>query len=49
MAFWRRTPRQMQAATDSVAVAPASPAVERAKSPRSRMMRQYDLVERVRS
>ena len=49
MAFWRRISRQMQAATDSVAVAPASPVVERAKSPRSRMMRQYDLVERVRS
>ncbi len=42
----------MQAATESVAVAPASlrlrPA-KPAKSPRSRMMRQYDLVERVRS
>src|SRR6187431_3580207 len=49
MAFWRRISRQMQAATDSVAVAPALPVVERPKSPRSRMMRQYDLVERVRS
>src|SRR6266568_1049630 len=49
MAFWRRRSRQMEAATDSVAVAPASPVAERAKSPRSRMMRQYDLVERVRS
>src|SRR5438309_7000803 len=49
MAFWRRRPGQMQAATDSVAVAPASPVTERPKSPRSRMMRQYDLVERVRS
>src|SRR3954466_7600565 len=49
MAFWRRRPRQMEAATDSVAVAPTSPVLERAKSPRSRMMRQYDLVERVRS
>src|SRR5260370_10232296 len=49
MAFWRRRPRQMEAATDSVAVAPAAPVTERAKSPRSRMMRQYDLVERVRS
>ena len=49
MAFWRRKPRQMEAATDSVVVAPASPVTERAKSPRSRMMRQYDLVERVRS
>src|SRR5258708_1999258 len=51
MAYWRRSPRQMQAATDSVAVAPlSSPApVKAAKAPRSRMMRQYDLVERVRS
>jgi len=40
----------MQAATDSVAVASSPPApVKPVKSPRSRMMRQYDLVERVRS
>jgi guanosine-3',5'-bis(diphosphate) 3'-pyrophosphohydrolase len=50
MAYWRRSPGQMQAATESVAVAPAaSVPVKPAKSPRSRMMRQYDLVERVRS
>jgi GTP diphosphokinase / guanosine-3',5'-bis(diphosphate) 3'-diphosphatase len=50
MAYWRRTPRQMQAATDTVAVAPPPSVPGRApKSPRSRMMRQYDLVERVRS
>src|ERR1700737_3054033 len=50
MAYWRRNPRQMQAATDTVAVAPSPPALVRApKSPRPRMMRQYDLVERVRS
>src|ERR1700738_1361162 len=50
MAYWRRRPGQMQAATESVAVAPSSPVpVKAAKSPRSRMMRQYDLVERVRS
>src|SRR3981189_3017891 len=50
MAYWRRTPRQMLAATETVAVAPASPVVEKAAKPaRSRMMRQYDLVERVRS
>jgi guanosine-3',5'-bis(diphosphate) 3'-pyrophosphohydrolase len=57
MAYWRRSPRQMQAATDSVVVAPASalPAsaapkpAKPSKSPRSGMMRQYDLVERVRS
>src|SRR3982075_2093498 len=60
MAYWRRSPRQMQAATDSVAVAAKSAAAraavvrppvapKSAKPPRSRMMRQYDLVERVRS
>ena len=54
MAYWRRSPGQMQAATDSVAVAPLSPvpaptAARPAKSTRSGMMRQYDLVERVRS
>src|SRR6185437_5206571 len=54
MANWRLSPRQMQAATDSVAVAPSSAAsaatgARPAKSPRARMMRQYDLVERVRS
>ena len=54
MAYWRR-PGQMQAATDSVAVVPESaapttaPAAKPAKTPRTRMMRQYDLVERVRS
>ena len=55
MAFGRRSLEQMQAATDSVAVAPAPalPAAPKSarplKSPRSGMMRQYDLVERVRS
>src|ERR1700732_5126503 len=51
MAYWRRSPQQMQAATESVAVAaPSAPApATPAKSPRPRMMRQYDLVERVRS
>jgi hypothetical protein len=43
MAYWRRSPRQMQAATNQVAVAPTSPVADRPKSPRSRMMRQYDL------
>jgi guanosine-3',5'-bis(diphosphate) 3'-pyrophosphohydrolase len=38
----------MQAATESVAVAPTAP-VARPARPRARMMRQYDLVERVRS
>src|SRR5471030_2517583 len=50
MAYWRRSPGQMQAATESVAVAPDSAGPAKAgKSPRPRMMRQYDLVERVRS
>ncbi len=54
MANGRRSSRQMQAATDSVAVAAPSLAAGKAvetppKAPRSRMMRQYDLVERVRS
>jgi GTP diphosphokinase / guanosine-3',5'-bis(diphosphate) 3'-diphosphatase len=39
----------MQAATDSVAVAPTAPVAARPAKPRARMMRQYDLVERVRS
>jgi guanosine-3',5'-bis(diphosphate) 3'-pyrophosphohydrolase len=38
----------MQGATESVAVAPTAPVARPAK-PRARMMRQYDLVERVRS
>ncbi|MGY3690323.1 guanosine-3',5'-bis(diphosphate) 3'-pyrophosphohydrolase [Bradyrhizobium sp. USDA 3240] len=49
MAYRRRSSIQMQAATETVAVAPASPAAERPAKPRARMMRQYDLVERVRS
>lgn len=49
MAYRRRSPNQMQAATETVAVAPASPTVEKPVRPRARMMRQYDLVERVRS
>src|SRR5947209_15214854 len=49
MAYWRRSSRQMQAATNQVAVAPTSPVAERPKSPRSQMMRQYDLIDRVRS
>ncbi|MBK5653625.1 MAG: bifunctional (p)ppGpp synthetase/guanosine-3',5'-bis(diphosphate) 3'-pyrophosphohydrolase [Rhizobium sp.] len=39
----------MQAASETVAVAPASSTAERPAKPRTRMMRQYDLVERVRS
>jgi len=49
MAYRRQNPPQMQAATESAAVAPSSVPTRQAKVPRSRMMRQYDLVERVRS
>ncbi|SEC19741.1 RelA/SpoT family protein [Bradyrhizobium erythrophlei] len=49
MAYQRRSSIQMQAATETVAVAPASSTAERPAKPRTRMMRQYDLVERVRS
>jgi guanosine-3',5'-bis(diphosphate) 3'-pyrophosphohydrolase len=51
MAYWRQSPPQMQAAAEP-ATAPttfAAPAPVRTAKPRSRMMRQYDLVERVRS
>src|SRR3954452_12376618 len=48
MAYWRRSSRQTQAATDSAAVAPGPSAAVKPR-PRSRMMRQYDLVDRVRS
>src|SRR5256886_16909297 len=47
MAYWRQSPPQMQAAADRAALVPAR--VRTTKPPRSRMMRQYDLVERVRS
>src|SRR5882724_10690878 len=46
MAYWRQSPPQMQAAADQAAVAHAP---VKTSKPRSRMMRQYDLVERVRS
>jgi RelA/SpoT family (p)ppGpp synthetase len=47
MAFGRRTTHQMQATADAAAVATAP---KRAvKTPRFKMMRQYDLVDRVRS
>ncbi|WP_295855323.1 RelA/SpoT family protein, partial [Tardiphaga sp.] len=56
MATSRRTPRQMQAASDVIAVPPTSPdvpvpdvPVKVPRASRARMMRQYDLVERVRS
>ncbi|MDF0581816.1 RelA/SpoT family protein [Bradyrhizobium yuanmingense] len=48
MVYRRRRSTQMLAATESVAVAPTAP-VARPARPRARMMRQYDLVERVRS
>ncbi|GLR84826.1 RelA/SpoT family protein [Bradyrhizobium iriomotense] len=49
MVYRRRRFTQMEAATDSVAVAPTAPTAARPAKPRARMMRQYDLVERVRS
>src|SRR6202045_5088810 len=50
MAYWRRSREQMQAAIESVAVAPSAPVAAKAvKAPRTRMMRQYDLVETVRA
>ncbi|MGV7215880.1 RelA/SpoT family protein [Bradyrhizobium sp. UFLA05-112] len=48
MVYRRRKFTQMEAATESVAVAPTAPTT-RPPKPRARMMRQYDLVERVRS
>src|SRR6201995_2287530 len=48
MAGRRQSQPQMQAAAEPVAVAGSAPARPQ-KAPRSRMMRQYDLVERVRS
>ena len=47
MANWPRRRRQVQAAAASAVAAPMP--VVPAKAPRPRMMRQYDLVERVRS
>ncbi|MGL5168733.1 MAG: RelA/SpoT family protein [Afipia sp.] len=50
MAIWHRKQPQMQAATEAVAAVPAaSPVVPIKKPPRAKMMRQYDLVDRVRA
>ena len=50
MAPGRRTSRQMQAAADTAVAAPdAAASPRRARNSRARMMRQYDLVERVRA
>jgi guanosine-3',5'-bis(diphosphate) 3'-pyrophosphohydrolase len=50
MAFWRRNPRQMEAAAGPAAAAPMlAPVAKPAKRSPTRMMRQYDLVERVRA
>ncbi|UTD28828.1 bifunctional (p)ppGpp synthetase/guanosine-3',5'-bis(diphosphate) 3'-pyrophosphohydrolase [Bradyrhizobium sp. WD16] len=50
MAYWRRFPRQMQAAADAAAAPPpVAPVARSAKRSPTRMMRQYDLVERVRA
>ncbi|MGB5902229.1 MAG: bifunctional (p)ppGpp synthetase/guanosine-3',5'-bis(diphosphate) 3'-pyrophosphohydrolase [Xanthobacteraceae bacterium] len=51
IAYWRRNVRQLQPEAEPAApVAPSAVEVQKpAKPPRSQMMRQYDLVERVRS
>ena len=50
MVNWRQNQPQMQAATETVAVVPSAPVeVPARKQPRAKMMRQYDLVERVRA
>ncbi|OQW58191.1 MAG: GTP pyrophosphokinase [Proteobacteria bacterium SG_bin9] len=49
MAPGRRQSRQMQAAADASAAAQATAAPRRPRNPRPQMMRQYDLVERVRA
>ena len=52
MAFLRRTIGQMLAPADSMAAAPpagAVPARAPVKTPRAKMMRQYELVDRVRA
>src|SRR5690242_6666776 len=49
MAYGRRNSSQMQTATDQVAVAAPGASMPQPRRARPRMMRQYDLVERVRS
>ncbi|NVN86287.1 MAG: bifunctional (p)ppGpp synthetase/guanosine-3',5'-bis(diphosphate) 3'-pyrophosphohydrolase [Rhodopseudomonas sp.] len=50
MAYWRRNSRQMEAASGALAVAvPEAVPVKPPRASRARMMRQYDLVELVRS
>lgn len=49
MAIGRRTPQQTQATADAVASAAVAPSPPPKKSPRAKMMRQYDLVDRVRA
>jgi RelA/SpoT family (p)ppGpp synthetase len=49
MAFWRQKSKQMEAAAGTVAEAPASAVTVRPAAARARMMRQYDLVDRVRA
>ena len=50
MVNWRQNQPQMQAATETVPVVPSAPVeVPARKQPRAKMMRQYDLVERVRA
>ncbi len=49
MTIWRRTVRQMQAAADTAVAAIAPEPKRPVKSSRTKMMRQYDLVDRVRA
>ncbi|MES2751578.1 MAG: hypothetical protein V4661_09430, partial [Pseudomonadota bacterium] len=50
MAFWRRNQQQAQATTEAVAeVSAVRPAAPVKKAARAKMMRQYDLVDRVRA
>lgn len=49
MATWRQNHHQMQAATDVSAVAQADASATAKKPTRTKMMRQYDLVDRVRA
>src|SRR5471030_1304714 len=50
MAIWRRTSQQAQATADAVTAVPvARELVPPKKLPRAKMMRQYDLVDRVRA
>ncbi len=49
MATWRQNQHQMQAAADAGAMPPADSSTAAKKPARGKMMRQYDLVDRVRA